>query len=103
MFAYVITIETATKTNKTTVLNGIYASLEAAKDAVKDIESVQKETLAARHHCYKRQIKHSSKKGTKYAAVRSTTVLSYKSGLNDGVEESIVIKINEEAMFGFNK
>lgn len=103
MFAYVITIETVSKLNKTTALNGVYASYEVAKEAVKDIESIQKEALAARHHCYKGQIKRSSKKGTKYDAVRSTTVLSYKSGINDGVEEAIVIKINEEAIFGFNK
>lgn len=100
MYAYVITIETATKTNKTTELKGIYASFEEAKEAVKDIASIQKGTLADRHNCYKGQIKCSSKKGTKYDFIRSTTVLTYKSG---DVEENVVIKINEQPMFGFNK
>ena len=99
MHAYVITIETVSDSNKTTTLNGIYASFEAAKEAVKDIESIQKDVLADRHHCYKSQILRSSKRCSKYAAVRSITVLSY----NGDVEETVVIKINEEAMFGFNK
>jgi hypothetical protein len=99
MLAYVITIETVSDSNKTTTLNGIYASLEAAKEAVKDIESIQKDVLADRHHCYKSQIRRSSKRCSKYDVVRLTTVLSY----NGDVEETIVIKINEEAMFGFNK
>ena len=95
MHAYVITIETVSDSNKTTTLNVIYASLEAAKD----IESIQKDVLADRHHCYKSQILRSSKRCSKYAAVRSITVLSY----NGDVEETVVIKIKEEAMFGFNK
>lgn len=102
MYVYVITIDTPFSHYNTTDINGIYTSFEAAKDALKDIEKIQKEKLSDHVHCYLNAIKRSSKKGTKYDSTRQTVVLSAKNDFMDDTNQ-IIIKIQEQPLYGFNK
>ena len=101
MNVYIITIKNLFNRFNTTEIKGVYVSLDAATEALKNIENVQKEALAAGCGCYKTAIKRSSKKGNKNSSDRQTVTLSYQKAFDD--VEKVIITIREECVRGLNK